>query len=362
MGTASPPAQRFSADDLRAFTAAIFRTAGVADKDAQVVAHGLVDSNLRGVDTHGITRIPIYLERLNAGLVNAQARPRIVTESPTTVAVDGDNGLGHVVCDFAIDATIERAKANGACWTGIRESNHNGSQGYWALRGARAGLMTWAFTNGEAIVAPWGGSEKFVSTNPICIAMPTDPPDELVLDMATTQVAAGHIFLAQSRGEPIPEGWALDADGNDTTDPAAFLDGGSLLPLGGYKGAGLSLLIDVMAGILSGAASTVDVGSMYWQHKDRPQRVGHCFLAVDVSRMMPLEEFKSRVADTLAAMRAVARRPGFDQVFAPGDIEAANAADREANGCPLTDDIIATLTETGAAVGVEFPSPVNGSA
>ena len=204
MGTASPPAQRFGADDLRTFTAAIFRTAGVADKDAQVVAHGLVDSNLRGVDTHGITRIPIYLERLNAGLVNAQARPRIVTESPTTVAVDGDNGLGHVVCDFAIDATIERAKANGACWTGIRESNHNGSQGYWALRGARAGLMTWAFTNGEAIVAPWGGSEKFVSTNPICIAMPTDPPDELVLDMATTQVAAGHIFLAQSRGEPIP--------------------------------------------------------------------------------------------------------------------------------------------------------------
>ncbi|MCY4111365.1 MAG: Ldh family oxidoreductase, partial [Chloroflexi bacterium] len=113
------------------------------------------------------------------------------------------------------------------------------------------------------------------------------------------------------------------------------------------KGAGLSLLIDVMAGILSGAASTVDVGSMYWQHKDRPQRVGHCFLAVDVSRMMPLEEFKSRVASTLAAMRGVARRPGFDQVFAPGDIEAANAADREANGCPLTDDIIATLTETG---------------
>ena len=358
MGTASPPAQRFSADDLRAFTAAIFRTSGVADKDARVVAHGLVDSNLRGVDTHGITRIPIYVERLNAGLVNAQARPRIVTESPTTVAVDGDNGLGHVVCDFAIDATIERARANGACWTGIRESNHNGSQGYWALRGARAGLMTWAFTNGEAIVAPWGGSEKFVSTNPICIAIPTDPPDELVLDMATTQVAAGHIFLAQSLGEPIPEGWALDADGNDTTDPAAFLDGGSLLPLGGYKGAGLSLLIDVMAGILSGAASTVDVGSMYWQHKDRPQRVGHAFLAIDVARMMPLDEFKSRVAGTLAAMRGVARRPGFDQVFAPGDIETANAADREANGCPLTDDIIATLTETGAAVGVEFPSAI----
>ena len=137
MGTASPPARRFSADDLRTFTANIFRTAGVADKDAQVVAHGLVDANLRGVDTHGITRIPIYLERLTAGLVNAHARPRVVSDSPTTVVVDGENGLGHVVCDFAIDATIERAKASGACWTGIRESNHNGSQGYWALRGAR---------------------------------------------------------------------------------------------------------------------------------------------------------------------------------------------------------------------------------
>ena len=120
MGTASPPARRFSADDLRTFTANIFRTAGVADKDAHVVAHGLVDANLRGVDTHGITRIPIYLERLTAGLVNARARPRVVSDSPTTVVVDGENGLGHVVCDFAIDATIERAKASGACWTGIR--------------------------------------------------------------------------------------------------------------------------------------------------------------------------------------------------------------------------------------------------
>ena len=136
------------------------------------------------------------------------------------------------------------------------------------------------------------------------------------------------------------------------------MDGGSLLPLGGYKGAGLSLLIDVMAGILSGAASTVDVGSMYWQHKDRPQRVGHAFMAVDVARMMPLPEFKSRVAGTLAAMRAVARRPGVEQVFAPGDIEAENAADRQANGCPLTDDIVATLTETGTAVGVPFPCPI----
>ena len=361
MGSTSTSDERFDAGNLRDFTALVFATAGVSDDDARLVACGLVDANLRGVDTHGIARIPVYLERLNAGLVNPKARPRIVSESPTTVIVDGENGLGHVVCDLAIDATIQHAKVHGTCWTGVRGSNHNGSQAYWALRGAREGLLTWAFTNGEAIVAPWGGTEKFVSTNPVCIAVPTDLPDELVLDMATTQVAAGHILLAHSRGESIPTGWALDTDGNDTTDPQAFLDGGSLLPLGGYKGAGLSLVIDIMAGILSGASSTVDVGSMYWQHKDRDQRVGHAFMAVDVERLVPLQEFKSRVAGTLAAMRAVTRRPGVEAVFAPGDIEAATAADRIVNGCPLTDDIVTTLSRAGDAVGVDFPQPVGAS-
>ena len=362
MDTNSSPELRFDAGDLRDFSAAMFCTAGVPEHHAGVVARGLVDANLRGVDTHGIVRIPVYLERLVANLVNPCANPTATVSSPTTVVVDGDNGLGHVVCDVAIDATIERAKASGMCWTAVRGSNHNGSQAYWAMRGARAGLMTWAFTNGEALVAPWGGADKFVSTNPVCIAVPSDPPDELVLDMATTQVAAGHILLAHSRGESIPSGWALDASGTDTNDPKDFLDGGSLVPLGGYKGAGLSLMIDVMAGILSGAASTVDVGSMYWQHKERPQGVGHAFMAVEVDRLIPVQEFRSKVARTLAAMRSVRRRENADRILAPGDLEAAHAVDRNANGCPLTDDIVTSLTDAGADAGVVFPRPVGKSA
>jgi LDH2 family malate/lactate/ureidoglycolate dehydrogenase len=348
----------FAHGGLIDFATEILTVVGLSTTDARLTADSLVAANLRGVDTHGIARLPIYVDRLRQGLVNVNPDIRVVNDGPTTVVVDGDAGLGQVVSALAIKATIDRAREHGLCWTGVRNSTHNGTQAYWALRGARAGCLTFAFTNGEAIVAPWGGRERFLSTNPVCVAVPTNPPDELVLDMATSQVAGGHILLAKSRGEPIPEGWALDSEGNPTTDPDGYLDGGTILPLGGYKGAGLSLIVDVLAGILSGGASTVDVGSMYWTF-DRPQDVGHAFLAIDVERMLPLATFKNRVATTLAGMRAVTRRPGVDRIYAPGDIEREAEADRCAHGCPLTQDIIDSLCELADQLGVEKPEPID---
>lgn len=339
------------------FATEVLTGVGVPGVDARLTADSLVAANLRGVDTHGIVRLPIYVDRLRQGLVNVSPDIKVVSDGSTTVVVDGDAGLGQVVSDRAITTTIDRAREHGSCWTGVRNSTHNGTQAYWALRGARAGCVTFAFTNGEAIVAPWGGSERFLSTNPVCVAVPTDPPDELVLDMATSQVAGGHILLAKSRGESIPEGWALDAEGNPTTDPDGYLNGGTILPLGGYKGAGLSLIVDVLTGILSGGASTVDVGSMYWTF-DKPQDVGHAFLAIDVERMMPLADFKDRVAATLTGMRAVARRPGVDRIYAPGDIERDAEAHRRAHGCPLTMDIIESLSVLADQAGVEMPAPI----
>ena len=351
---------RFAAGALRDFTAAALRSVGVSDEHARTTAHSLVEANVRGVDTHGIARLPVYLQRLEAGLVSVDPDVRLVVDEPTTVVIDGDAGLGQVVCDIALRHAIERAQANGVCWVGVRNSTHNGTQAYWALKGARAGLLTWGFTNGEAIVAPWGGVERFLSTNPICVAVPSQPPDELVLDMATSNVAGGHLLLAASKGEAIPRGWALDAAGNDTTDPLDYLErGGTLIPLGGYKGAGLSLIVDVLAGILSGAASTTEVGSMYWHH-DRAQNVGHAFFALDVRRLMPLEEFTQQVARTLRAMRAVRRSPGVEQIFAPGDIERAKAAERTVSGCPLTTDVVESLTKLGLEKGVVFPDPAVG--
>ena len=347
----------FAHDRLVQFAFAALMVANVPEPDARLTAESLVAANLRGVDTHGITRLPIYIHRLQQGLVNASPNVRVISDRATTVVVEGDAGLGQVVCDLAITETIDRAREHGLCWTGVRNSTHNGTQAYWALRGSRAGLLTFAFTNGESIVAPWGGRERFLSTNPVCVAVPTDPPDELVLDMATSQVAGGHILLAKSRGESTPEGWVIDKEGNPTTDPDGYFEGGSILPLGGYKGAGLSLIVDVLAGILSGGASTVDVGSMYW-HLDRPQDVGHAFMAIDVERLIPLATFKSRVAETLAGMRAVDRRPGIDRIYAPGDIERNAEADRRSNGCPLTLDLVRDLGNLSEELGVPMPEPI----
>ncbi|MBM4436155.1 MAG: Ldh family oxidoreductase [Actinobacteria bacterium] len=350
--TADP--DRYDATTLRDYTAAVLETTGVPRAHARLTAHSLLDANLRGVDTHGVARLPIYVKRLKLGAVNPRPHVRLAVDGATTVVVDGDAGLGQVVCDVAMRATIERARMHGVCWTGVRNSSHNGTQAYWALQGAREGLLTWTFTNGESNMAPWGGRERFLSTNPVCLAVPAAPPDELVLDMASSQVAAGHILLALNRGAPIPPGWALDADGNETTDPQRFIDGGTVLPLGGYKGAGLSLMVDLIAGVLSGAASTRDVGGMYWTF-DRPQNVGHAMLAVDVQRLLPLAEFQRRAAATVAALRASARRPGVAQIFAPGDIERAQASERTKHGCPLTPDIVSELAQLGSDCGVPFP-------
>ena len=350
--------RRFAPDRLIEFASAALMAVKVPESDAQLTAESLVSANLRGVDTHGITRLPIYVHRLQQGLVNASPNVRVISDKTTTVVIEGDAGLGQVVCDLAMTETINHARVLGLCWTGVRNSTHNGTEAYWALRGSRAGLLTFAFTNGEAIVAPWGGRERFLSTNPVCVAVPTDPPDELVLDMATSQVAGGHILLAKSQGESIPEGWVIDKEGNSTTDPDGYFDGGSILPLGGYKGAGLSLIVDVLAGILSGGASTVDVGSMYWD-LDRPQDVGHAFLAIDVERLIPLATFKSRVAATLAGMRAVDRRPGVDCIYAPGDIERDAENDRRSNGCPLTRDLIRDLGNLAEGLNVPMPKPID---
>ncbi len=359
--TAEDGARLYSAQDLRDFGGAMLRKQGVPPDAAIVAARSLVDANLRGVDTHGIARLPVYSKRLSLGLVNPAPNVRVIAETPTTVLVEGDHGLGQVVSDFAIRQTVDHARVHGMCCTTIRNSTHNGTQAHWALQGAHAGLLTLAFTNGEALVAPWGGRDRFVSTNPICIAVPSEPPDELVLDMATTQVAGGHVLLALSRGESIPSGWLLDAEGQDSNSPQDFMEGGSLAPLGGYKGAGLSLMIQVLTGVLAGGPPVHEIGSMYWT-MDQPQRISHTFLALEIERFIPLGEFKERVGEMLKAMRSGRKRPGVESIFAPGDIERLNAAQRVRHGCPLTSDIENELRTLADEHQVPFPDPLDARA
>lgn len=340
---------------LRAWAEAVLGRAQVPPADAALVADHLVEANLRGVDTHGISRLPIYVKRLRLGLVKARPDVRVVAGGPALALMDGDDGLGIVVATRAMDECIGRARAQGAAFVAVRRTTHFGACAYYTMRAAAAGMVGFAFTNGEPSMAPTGSLTPYVGTNPLSIAVPGGRHGPIVLDMATSVTAAGRILLAQKRGQKIPLGWATDAEGNPTDDPATAL-AGLLLPMAGYKGYALALMIDILAGVLSGAASGPRIGHMY-RDFDRPQNVGDLFAAIDIAQIQPLEQFTARIEEMVDEIHSGRRAPGVERIYVPGEIEAETRARRLAEGIPLDEDVAADLRALGEEMGVAFPSP-----
>ena len=338
---------------LRAFTRQAFVKAGVPEDDADVVTDNLIEANLRGVDTHGITRLlAIYIKRLRAGIVNARPRITIVAESPSAITVDGDNGLGAVVATWAMQEAIRRAGETGACWAGVRRSNHFGATAYFTLMAAARDMVGIGMTNGPAAMAPWGGAKAYMSTNPISFAVPgEDQP--VVFDMATSVAARGHILLAVTRGdERIPEGWALDKEGRPTTDPKAAVEG-TVMPMAGYKGYVLSMMIDILCGCLTGAAFGPHLGPLYGQF-ERPQDIGHLFGAIDVGRMVPIAEFKTRLAQMCREIKATPLAAGASGIYIPGEIEAGKRARRLQEGIPIPEGVRREFLEVARELDIPF--------
>ncbi len=343
----------YPADVLRDFTQRAFERAGVPAEDASIVTDNLIEANLRGVDTHGITRLlKIYIQRLRAGIVNARPNVRLASESPSAIVVDGDNGLGAVVAAWAMREAIRRARQTGACWAGVRNSNHFGATAYFTLMAAREDLVGIGMTNGPASMAPWGGTKAYLSTNPISIAVPAEG-EPVVMDMATSVAARGHILLAATRGDrTIPEGWALDKDGRPTTDTQAALEG-TVMPMGGYKGAVLSMMIDVLAGCLTGAAFGPHIGPLYGNF-EKPQNIGHLLGAIDVSKMVPIAEFKSRLAQMCREIKDVPLAAGSAGIFIPGQIEATKRARRAREGIPIPAGVRQEFLDVARELGIDF--------
>jgi LDH2 family malate/lactate/ureidoglycolate dehydrogenase len=345
-------ARFYPVEQLRAFTIRCFERVGVPPADAADVADNLLDANLRGVDTHGITRLlGVYVKRLKQGLNNTRPDVRIVTESPATLLLDGDNGLGAVVGKRAMALALERAIQAGAAWVGVRNSNHFGACAWYTMMAAERGLIGLALTNGPPSMPPWGGATAYLSTNPISIAAPSDD-GPVVLDMATSVVAKGHIFMAAARGEPIPPGWALNKRGLPTTDPQEAIEG-MVMPVGGYKGYGLSLMIDVLCGVLTGGAFGPYINSLY-DDLENPQRIGHLFAAIDVGRFVPPVEFRVRLGQMVREIHACERAEGFERIYVPGEIEAEKAERRRREGIPVDEPIRRELAAVGADLGVPF--------
>lgn len=342
-----------AAAELRAWVARVFERAAVPADDAAVAADVLVAANLRGVDSHGVLQLPLKVERVLSGIINPRPRCRVERDSPAAMLVDGDNGLGMVVGAWAMRQAIERARACGAAVAAVRHSNHFGATAYYAQMAAAAEMIGLCGTNsGGASMAPWGSVTGYLGTNPLAFAAPGGIDGGLVLDMATSQVAWGKVELAARAGQKIPLTWATDREGRPTDDPQVAMHG-LMLPLGGYKGYGLALMLEILCGVLSGAGFGPHVVNFY-EEPDREENSGHVFVAIDVARLMPIGQFKARMARIVDEIHACQPSEGVTRIYVPGEMELETAARRQGEGIPLPADVVAGLVGLGERVGEPF--------
>lgn len=337
--------------ELREFTATVFNRAGVPQDGADIEAEVLVWANLRGVDSHGVLRIPWYLENLDTGIMNPTPDIQVRNETPATILVDGDRALGPVVTVMAMRRVIEKAKDVGIGWGLIRETTHQGAMGYYPIMAAKDGMVGIASVCSPPNMAPFGAKAAGVHNSPIAIAAPGNE-HTLVLDMATSVVAGGKLDLAIDRDQDIPLGWALDMEGKPTTEPRRP---NILLPAGGPKGSGLALMFECLSSLMVGNPLLEPTIS---KAKEMPRGVQNSFIAaINISTFTDINEYKSNIDKLIKAEKGLPAADGVDEVIVPGEPESKTYEDRVNNGIPLPSGTVSNLQ--CIATTFEVPLPAN---
>lgn len=330
----------------------------VPAEDATLAADVLLSADMRGVDSHGLIRLSSYYgSRLRKDLIDPLSPMQVIKETATTLAVDAGNGLGHPVSVRTMQCCIEKARKYGVALATVRNSNHFGIAGYYAMLALPEDMIGICFTNTSPLVAPTHARKAVLGTNPIAVAVPAASSRPFVLDMATSIVPIGRINVYQKEGKEIPSGWGVDAQGQVTKNPAAVRAGGALMPLGGpellrgYKGYGLSLMVDIFSGVLSGAAFGENVGNAA---QDKRSNVGHFFGAIRIDAFRAPQEFKADMDLLLSQLRQAPKAAGEERVYIHGEKEF-EAADRAvAEGVPLSEATVKTLLDGGKIDGTPF--------
>lgn len=343
-----------NAEDLTQFGGDVLSALGVPSADAQLLSDSLVVAELWGHSSHGMLRLPWYVERLRSGAMTPVTQSETVIDSGAVVILDGRHGVGQVLTAEAVDIGVARARTHGVSAVGVRNSNHFGTAAYFTRRSAEAGCVAFLSTNASPAMAPWGGRTKAVGTNPWSIAAPAGRHGVAVMDIANTAVARGKIYLAAEQGVAIPAGWAAGDDGTPTTDAAKAVHG-LLLPMAGHKGYVISFMMDVLAGVLTGSSFGSRVAGPY--DPDRPSGAGHMLLTVDVAAMMALTEFNSRMEELIAEIKAVPTAPGVEDIFFPGELEDRNTHRNRRRGIDIADTTWDGLTVLADETGAQLPSP-----
>ncbi len=335
-----------SASRLEEFAMEALKRIGLEESGARIVAEFLVRANLRGIDSHGIMRLPIYVKRARLGLINTKAIPRFIRSTGSLALVDGENGFGQIVGSEVMDWCIMRANDTGISGAVVRNSNNFGAACLLAMRACEKGMIGFVLTNTAPAMPPWGGTTLTLGTNPIACAVPSDLGFPIVIDMSTTVVARDKIRAMAKEGKKIPLGWALNKLGRPTEDPLEALDG-ILLPVGGHKGYCLAFMVEVLSGVLSGSLFGRDVRQIY--DFTGPQGVGHFVGCINIEAIMPLNEFKHRLAQLIAQVKSSDLAEGYDRIYLPGEVEFNIEQERLQTGIPVPDEVLLELTKMAAS-------------
>lgn len=344
---------RIKPDVLADFATAALQTYDVPESDARLVADSLVQADLWGHQSHGMLRLPWYVARLRTGAMTAVTAPETISDAGALQIIDGRNGIGQVLTELARTSAIERARNFGIGMVGVRNSNHFGTAMYYTRRAALDGCASILTTNASPAMAPWGGREKRLGTNPWSIGAPAPTPGgAVVVDIANTAVARGKIYLARNRNQDIPETWAMDADGRVTTDASDAIDG-VILPMAGHKGYAITFMMDILSGALTGSRTGTGVQGPYVA--DRPSGAGHMFIAIDVRSADPSDQYLAAVQGLIDEVHSTPLAHGNDRIYYPGEVEDVAAERNLADGGVVLadrtlDDLRALASESGTAL------------
>ena len=349
---------RIHADNLKQFVIDAFRHYGMREEDAAISADILVESDLRGIDSHGVPRMAFYVERLARGGVNLEAELKVVNETAATITFDAQNGFGPPMAYRAMQRCIEQAKVAGVSLVTVGHSNHYGIAGYYATMALdHPGMAGISMTNATPLLVPTFGKTALLSTAPIAAAFPAGTEAPFILDAATTAVAWGKVEISRRQHKEMPVGWAVDTEGVPTTDPFAAV---ALMPLGseretsGQKGYGLALMVEMLCSQLSGSAWSRDVAGSRVEPL-RPSDTSHAFIAINIEAFRPLDDYNASVDEMLHTLRNSEPMPGHERVLVPGDPEAEAYIDRSERGIPVHPEVVSDLRKIGEDAGIEVP-------
>jgi LDH2 family malate/lactate/ureidoglycolate dehydrogenase len=348
--------KRVPFEHLKDFCRQAYQKVGVPEAEAEIVADLLVRSDLRGVETHGVTRLPIYIQRLQKGYVRKEAKITAVKEKGPTAYLEAHGSMGHIAAYRGMEKAIAKAEEYGIGWVSVKDSGHFGVAGLFPMMALKKHFIGYLFTNSAPMMFPWGGRERIIGNNPLAYAIPAGKYQPVVLDFSLSVVPSGKLILSRKKGEKIPLGWAFDKNGLPTEDPyEGYEGGGSLAPVGGHKGYGLVLVHEMLTSVLTGGKWTRNIKSLYEEDPSGIQGTCHTFMALDPDCFIGREAFKKNVDAYIETIKGSARAAGTGEILVPGEPEYRTEAKFLKDGIPLPPNTIRELTSLGQSLGISFP-------